>query len=57
MLLFRYDPDLHSPEKTEQRLKKLLERAFSGPPKPLKDIPKRNGKSRTIKPGEGGKAS
>jgi hypothetical protein len=51
------DPDQRSPEETEQRLQKLLEGAFSGPPKPLKDIPKRNGKSRSIKPREGGKAT
>jgi hypothetical protein len=32
---------------TEQRLQKILQGAFSGPPTPLKDIPKRNGESRT----------
>jgi hypothetical protein len=40
------DDDQRSPEETEQRLQKLLEGAFSGPPKPLKAIPKRNGESR-----------
>jgi hypothetical protein len=32
---------------TEQRLQSILAGAFSGPPTPLKDIPKRNGESRT----------
>jgi hypothetical protein len=44
------DPDQRSPEETEQRLQKLLEGAFSGPPTPLKRIPKRNGKSRSSGP-------
>jgi hypothetical protein len=35
-----------SNEETEQRLQKVLQGAFSGPPTPLKRIPKRNGKSR-----------
>jgi hypothetical protein len=30
----------------QQRLQKILQGAFSGPPTPLKDIPKRNGESR-----------
>jgi hypothetical protein len=34
---------------TEQRLQKILQGAFSGPPTPLKDIPKRNGESRVVK--------
>lgn len=33
-------------EGTEQRLQRILHGAFSGPPTPLKDIPKRNGTSR-----------
>jgi hypothetical protein len=32
----------------EQRLRKILQGAFSGPPTSLKDIPKRNGESRSI---------
>ena len=35
-------------QETEQRLQKALQGAFSGPPTPLKDIPKRNGESRRI---------
>jgi hypothetical protein len=31
-----------------QRLRTILRGAFAGPPTPLKDIPKRNGKKRTI---------
>jgi hypothetical protein len=31
---------------TEQRLLKILQGAFAGPPTPLKDIPKRNGEHR-----------
>lgn len=31
------------------RLKAILRGAFSGPPTPLRDIPKRNGKSRSIR--------
>jgi hypothetical protein len=34
---------------TEQRLEKLLQGAFNGPPAPLKDIPKRNGKSGAVR--------
>jgi hypothetical protein len=37
------------PEESEQRLQKLLQGAFSGPPTPLKNIPKRNGESRSAK--------
>jgi hypothetical protein len=31
------------------RLEKILQGAFSGPPTPLKDIPTRNGESRSLK--------
>jgi hypothetical protein len=41
--------DQHSAEETEQRLQKLLQGAFSGPPTPLKDIPTRDGESRSLK--------
>jgi hypothetical protein len=34
---------------TDQRLQKLLQGAFSGPPTPLKDIPTRDGESRSLK--------
>jgi hypothetical protein len=34
---------------TDQRMKKLMQGAFSGPPTPLKDIPKRNGEPRLLK--------
>jgi hypothetical protein len=37
----------HSNE-TERRLKSILRGAFSGPPTPLKDIPKRDGESRKL---------
>jgi hypothetical protein len=33
----------------EQRLQKILQGAFSGPPTPLKDIPTRAGESRSLK--------
>jgi hypothetical protein len=42
------DSDQCSDEETEQRLQKILDGAFSGPPTPLKDIPKENGESRRI---------
>jgi hypothetical protein len=35
-----------SKDETEQRLQLILKGAFSGPPTPLKAIPKRNGESR-----------
>jgi hypothetical protein len=35
-------------EEFEQRLRSLLHGAFSGPPTPLKNIPKRNGESRAV---------
>lgn len=34
--------------KPSERLRKMLQGAFSGPPTPLKDIPKPNGESRAI---------
>jgi hypothetical protein len=36
-------------EETDQRLKKILKGAFSGPPAPLMDIPTRWGKQRATK--------
>jgi hypothetical protein len=41
--------DRYSSEETEQRLQKTLQGAFSGSPTPLKDIPTRNGESRSLK--------
>jgi hypothetical protein len=35
---------------TNQRLQKVLQGAFSGPPTPLKKIPKKNGESRGKQP-------
>ncbi len=32
----------------KQRLQAILRGAFAGPPTPLKDIPKRNGESRSL---------
>ena len=37
-----------SEEETKQRLQKILQGAFSGPPTPLKDIPTREGESRKL---------
>jgi hypothetical protein len=45
----RQSDDQYSAEETGQRLQKILQGAFSGSPTPLKDIPKRNGKSRSLK--------
>lgn len=36
-------------EETEQRLRKILNGAFSGPPTPLKDIPTKAGEPRKVK--------
>jgi hypothetical protein len=44
------DTDQFSREETKQRLIAALRGAFSGPPTPLKDIPKKNGESRGKKP-------
>jgi hypothetical protein len=33
----------------QQRLRKILKGAFSGPPTPLKDIPTKTGESRSLK--------
>jgi hypothetical protein len=41
------DSNSDGDEETEQRLKRMLKGAFSGPPTPLKDIPTRSGKQRT----------
>jgi len=45
----RQPQDQYSPEETERRVKAAVQGAFSGPPTPLKDIPKRNGESRSLK--------
>jgi hypothetical protein len=37
------------PQEEQQRLKTLLQGAFSGPPTPLKDIPTHFGKKRAIR--------
>ncbi len=42
------DSDQYNETETKERLQKILQGAFSGPPTPLKDIPKQNGKSRRI---------
>jgi hypothetical protein len=41
-------PELFDEEEAEQRLQKILQGAFSGPPTPLKDIPTRHGESRQL---------
>jgi hypothetical protein len=41
--------DQYGTKETEQRLQKILQGAFSGPPTPLKGIPKMNGESRSLK--------
>lgn len=40
--------DRYGAEETEPRLQKILQGAFSGPPTPLKRIPKKNGESRAV---------
>lgn len=40
----------YSAEETARRVKAAVKGAFSGPPTPLKDIPKRNGESRALGP-------
>jgi hypothetical protein len=37
------------PENQKERLQAILRGAFSGPPTPLKDIPTRDGESRSLK--------
>ena len=41
-------PDQYSAEETERRVRAAVQGAFSGPPTPLKDIPKRNGEFRLV---------
>ena len=36
-------------DEVDQRLKKILQGAFSGPPTPLKDIPTRSGEARQLR--------
>jgi len=43
------EDDQPSIGKTEQRLQRILQGAFSGPPTPLKNIPTQSGKSRKLK--------
>jgi hypothetical protein len=38
-----------SGQETQQRLDAILQGAFSGPPTPLKDIPKKSGEARAAK--------
>jgi hypothetical protein len=45
----KYLDEKKGAEDTEQRLQKILQGAFSGPPTPLKDIPTRSGESRKLK--------
>jgi len=45
----KQDGDQYSPQETKQRLQKMLQGAFAGPPTPLKDIPKRDGESRSVR--------
>ena len=45
----RSSKDQFPSEEIEQRLQRVLQGAFIGPPTPLKDIPKRNGESRSLK--------
>jgi hypothetical protein len=47
--MFAMTDDQYSAEETEQRLQKILQGAFSGAPTPLKDIPTREGESRSLK--------
>jgi hypothetical protein len=42
------DEPEYSSEETEQRLRKILQGAFSGSPTPLKDIPTGSGESRKL---------
>lgn len=42
------DNEKSSVKETQQRLQKILQGAFSGPPTPLKDIPTRTGESRKL---------
>ncbi len=46
--LLPMDSDRDDTKETEQRLQRILQGAFSGPPTPLKDIPTRNGESRKL---------
>jgi hypothetical protein len=48
--------DKFSDAETERRMQSLLQGAFSGPPTPLKDIPKRDGESRSIAKDQSGRA-
>jgi hypothetical protein len=49
--------EMHKPEETEQRLRKILRGAFSGPPTPLKAVPTRHGQKRAAtKPSRSPKA-
>jgi hypothetical protein len=41
--------DEYDTAQTQERMQKMLRGAFSGPPTPLKDIPKRDGESRSLK--------
>jgi len=42
----KQDVDRYSGEETDQRLRKILRGAFSSPPTPLKEIPKKRTPSR-----------
>jgi hypothetical protein len=47
----------YSEQATEQRLDAMLRGAFSGPPTPLKNIPKKSGESRAAKARESSDAN
>lgn len=42
------DSDQYSEQETKLRLEKTMQGAFKGAPTPLKDIPKRDGESRSL---------
>ena len=41
-------PKKNNEQERQRRLKAILQGAFSGPPTPQKDIPKKNGESRVV---------
>ena len=45
----RNKPEDYTEQEIDARVRAVLRGAFSGPPTPLKDIPKRNGESRAEK--------
>ena len=50
-------PDAHSPQEAQRRFEKLVRTALNTPPKPMKDIPRKQRPAPKVEPGKAAKPS